>query len=177
MIQDRIRYEVLVQDALRNVIRKMLADVVKTGLPGEHHFLITFLTNAAGVEISSRLKERYPEQMTIVLQHQFWDLQVKDDYFQVKLSFNNIPEKLIIPFSAMLIFYDPTVAFEAVFDILESAEHIGQFNETVTIDGSEPQSIRASNENRQHINNIERIVDLNKPLANIVSLDAFRKNK
>lgn len=177
MTQDQIRYEVLVQDALRNVIRKVLADVATAGLPGEHHFFITFLTHAAGVEISSRLKERYPEQMTIVLQHQFWDLHVEDDYFQVKLSFSDIPEKLTIPFSAVQVFYDPTAAFEAAFDMPEAIGHKEHFNEMITTDNSAPQFIRASGENAQHADNITQIIDLGKPVADVVSLDAFRKNK
>lgn len=98
MVQDLIRYDILAQEALRGVIRKVLAEVAKAGLPGNHHFFITFLTGAPGVRISSRLKEKYPEQMTIVLQHQFWDMLVTDQLFEVGLSFGDIPEKLTVPF-------------------------------------------------------------------------------
>src|ERR1051325_3482812 len=112
MGQDLIRYDILAQDALRGVIRKVLSEVIKTGLPGEHHFFITFLTSAPGVRISSRLREKYPELMTIVIQHQYWDLAVTDTTFEVGLSFSDIPERLLVPFSAIRGFYDPAVNFE-----------------------------------------------------------------
>lgn len=117
MVQDLIRYDILAQDALRGVIRKVLMEVNKAGLPGEHHFFITFLTEAPGVRISSRLKEKYPEQMTIVMQHQYWDLVVTEQLFEVGLSFGEIAEKLVIPFSAIRGFYDPSVNFELEFDV------------------------------------------------------------
>jgi len=117
MIRSHIPYDVLVQNALRDVVRHVLTDVAKNGLPGEHHFFITFSTKMHGVGISSRLKERYPEQMTIVLQHQFWDLKIEEDYFTVTLSFGDVAEKLTIPFAAVQAFYDPAAAFEAAFDI------------------------------------------------------------
>ncbi|WP_062011083.1 SspB family protein [Aureimonas sp. AU4] len=117
MGQDLIRYDVLAQDALRGVIRKVLGEVVKTGLPGDHHFFITFLTSAPGVRLSSRLREKYPELMTIVIQHQYWDLQVTESSFEVGLSFSDIPERLLIPFSAIRGFYDPAVNFELEFDV------------------------------------------------------------
>ncbi|MFZ1107469.1 MAG: ClpXP protease specificity-enhancing factor SspB [Rhodomicrobium sp.] len=111
MPEDLIRYEALVLDALRGVVRSVLQRVLKRGIPGDHHFFITFDTRAAGVGISKRLKEQYPEEMTIVLQHQFWDLAVTEDRFEVRLSFNNIPERLVIPFGAVRIFQDPSVHF------------------------------------------------------------------
>lgn len=117
MAQDLIRYDILAQDALRGVIRKVLSEVSKAGLPGNHHFFITFLTGAPGVRISTRLKEKYPEQMTIVLQHQFWDLQVNDSGFEVGLSFGDVPERLSVPFSAIRGFYDPSVNFELEFEV------------------------------------------------------------
>ncbi|MEX6505132.1 SspB family protein [Jiella sp. M17.18] len=121
MGQDLIRYDVLAQDALRGVIRKVLSEVAKTGLPGEHHFFITFLTSAPGVRISSRLREKYPELMTIVIQHQYWDLQVNENAFEVGLSFSDIPERLLVPFSAIRGFYDPAVNFELEFDVQGAA--------------------------------------------------------
>lgn len=117
MAEDHIRYDILAQEALRGVMRKVLAEVARTGLPGNHHFFITFLTGAPGVRISSRLRERYPEQMTIVLQFQYWDLKVSETGFEVGLSFSDIPEKLEIPFSAVRGFYDPSVNFELEFDV------------------------------------------------------------
>src|SRR6516165_5968472 len=111
MAEDLIRYEALVLDALRGVVRAVLQRVLKRGIPGEHHFFITFDTKAPGVGLSKRLKDQYPHEMTIVLQHQFWDLAVTEDRFEVRLSFNNVPERLVIPFSAVRIFQDPTVHF------------------------------------------------------------------
>lgn len=122
MADDHIRYDILAQEALRGVMRKVLTEVARTGLPGNHHFFITFVTGAPGVRISSRLRERYPEQMTIVLQYQYWDLKVTDTGFEVGLSFSDIPEKLEIPFSAVRGFYDPSVNFELEFDVVQPAE-------------------------------------------------------
>ena len=121
MADDHIRYDILAQDALRGVMRKVLAEVARTGLPGNHHFFITFLTTAPGVRVSSRLRERYPEQMTIVLQFQYWDLKVTDTGFEVGLSFSDVPEKLEVPFSAVRGFYDPSVNFELEFDVKPEA--------------------------------------------------------
>jgi hypothetical protein len=117
MAEDLIRYDILAQEALRGVMRKVLMEVSRTGLPGNHHFFITFLTGAPGVRISSRLRERYPEQMTIVLQYQYWDLKVTDTGFEVGLSFSDVPEKLEVPFAAVRGFYDPSVNFELEFDV------------------------------------------------------------
>ena len=115
MAEDHIRYDILAQDALRGVLRKVLAEVAKAGLPGEHHFYITFITKAPGVRLSSRLLNQYPEEMTIVLQYQFWDLTVTDHAFEVGLSFNGVPERLLIPFSAVKAFADPSVQFKFEF--------------------------------------------------------------
>jgi hypothetical protein len=117
MADDHIRYDILAQEALRGVMRKVLTEVARTGLPGNHHFFITFVTNAPGVRISSRLRERYPEQMTIVIQYQYWDLKVTEIGFEIGLSFSDVPEKLEIPFSAVRGFYDPSVSFELEFDV------------------------------------------------------------
>ncbi|MEP0519794.1 MAG: ClpXP protease specificity-enhancing factor SspB [Hyphomicrobiales bacterium] len=111
-----IRYDVLAQDALRGMLRKLLGEVAQTGLPGEHHFFVTFSTTSPGVRISNRLKSQYPEEMTIVLQHQFWDLMVNEHAFEIGLSFNAIPERLHVPFMAIKAFYDPSVQFGLQFD-------------------------------------------------------------
>ena len=121
MSEDIIRYDILVQNALRGVIRKVLSEVERTGLPGGHHFFVTFATTAPGVRISNRLREQYPLQMTIVLQHQFWELEVGENGFGIGLSFSDVPEKLYVPFVAIRGFYDPSVNFELEFDI-EDAE-------------------------------------------------------
>src|SRR5262249_54090414 len=115
MAVDHIRYDLLTQDALRGVIRTVLTDAAVKGLPGEHHFFITFDTRIDGVRLSARLKASYPEEMTIVLQHQFWDLTVGDDEFVVGLAFNAIPERLHVPFKAVKAFLDPSVQFGLQF--------------------------------------------------------------
>ena len=115
MAEEEIRYDLLTQDALRGVVRQVLARVQRDGLPGEHHLYIAFDTGAEGVSVSKRLKEQYPEEMTIVLQYQFWDLEISDHGFEVKLSFNNIPERLVVPYRAIKAFYDPSVQFGLQF--------------------------------------------------------------
>src|SRR4030066_529916 len=97
MAEDEIRYDLLTQDALRGVVRQVWARVQREGLPGEHHLYIAFDTGAEGVSVSKRLKEQYPEEMTIVLQYQFWDLQVSNERFEVKLSFGSLTERLVVP--------------------------------------------------------------------------------
>jgi len=116
MSTDLIRYDLQVQDALRGVVRKVLADAARDGLPGEHHFYITFRTHAPGVKLSNRLLEQYPEEMTIILQYQFWDLKVNEDGFEVGLHFKNVPERLQVPFDALAGFYDPSVQFGLKFE-------------------------------------------------------------
>jgi uncharacterized protein len=124
---DHIRYDILAQAALRGVVRTVLTDSAKKGLPGEHHFKITFHTTAPGVKLSERMRERYPQEMTIVLQHQFWDLGVTEQGFEVGLSFGGIPERIGVPFDAVTAFYDPAVQFGFQFEIIEggAAEESG----------------------------------------------------
>jgi hypothetical protein len=175
MADDHIRYDILAQEALRGVMRKVLAEVARTGLPGNHHFFITFLTGAPGVRISSRLRERYPEQMTIVIQFQYWDLKVTDTGFEVGLSFSDVPEKLEIPFSAVRGFYDPSVNFELEFDVkAEPAE--------TTADPDAPAPVTLAPEKKQP--STRKQAETAKPDdgesapakgADVVSLDAFRK--
>jgi len=122
---DYMRYDVLVNDALRGVMRKILSEIGKTGLPGEHHFYISFDTRHSGVRMSTRLRQRYPEEMTVVLQHQFWDLQVTDHAFEVGLSFGGVPERLLVPWLSIKGFFDPSVRFGLQFEpIDEAAEKI-----------------------------------------------------
>ena len=129
MPQDLIRYDLLVQEALKGVVRKVLTDATVTGLPGDHHFYVSFRTNDPGVRISQRLREKYPEEMTIVLQHQFWDLAVTEHTFEVGLSFSGIPERLLVPFDALTGFFDPSVQFGLKFD-LSGAEPADNDEET-----------------------------------------------
>lgn len=114
--ESTIDYEGLAQEAMRGVVRKVLSATAKTGLPGDHHFYISFDTEAPGVTLSKRLKEKYPREMTIVLQHRFWDLAVSDDRFEVKLTFDGIPERLVVPFAAIKVFFDPSVRFGLQFE-------------------------------------------------------------
>jgi len=122
MATDHIRYDVLARDALRGVLRRVLADAAEHGLPGEHHFFITFLSTAEGVKLSPRLLAQYPEEMTVILQHQFWDLVVTDDRFEVGLSFGGIPERLVVPFTSIKSFFDPSVQFGLQFEASEATE-------------------------------------------------------
>ena len=165
MAEDLMRYDVLAQHALRNVVRLALQRVVRDGqLPGEHHFFISFDTNFPGASISDRLHQKYPDDMTIVLQHQFWNLQVREREFEVELSFDNIPERLVVPFAAIKGFFDPTVQFGLQFEpgVLEEAasdEDSDTGEEIATAeDGEGPTSGKASNDD-----------------STVVSLDAFRK--
>jgi hypothetical protein len=111
MPTDYIRYDLLVQDALRSVVRKVLTDAARTGLPGEHHFNISFKTQALGVIIPTAMRQRYPDEMAIILQHEFWDLSVTADGFEVSLNFSRKPERLTIPFDSITGFSDPSVPF------------------------------------------------------------------
>jgi uncharacterized protein len=116
MAVDHIRYDILAQEALRGVVQTVLKDAAKNGLPGEHHFYVTFDTRAEGVRLPSRLLAQFPEAMTIVLQHQFWDLVVGDTSFEVGMSFGGIPERLIVTFAAIKEFVDPSVPFGVKFE-------------------------------------------------------------
>ncbi|WP_019221499.1 SspB family protein [Bartonella senegalensis] len=181
MVQDQIRYDILVQDALRGVIRKVLSEVAKAGLPGNHHFFITFLTNAPGVKISPRLQSRYPEQMTIVLQHQFRDLNISETAFEVTLSFREISEKLVIPFHSIQVFYDPVAAFEAAFDLpsdLNSKEDENSENTPstpVVLSEKQKKENKFTNEQSSKTNNKDSSNNERKQSADVVSLDSFRK--
>jgi hypothetical protein len=116
MAVDHIRYDLLAQEALRGVLRTVLSDAAKNGLPGDHHFFITFDTCAEGVRLSQRMRAQYPKEMTVVLQHVFWDLVVSEDAFEVGLSFGGVPERLLIPFAAVKGFVDPSVQFGLQFE-------------------------------------------------------------
>ena len=111
MPTDYIRYDLLVQEALRSVVRKVLGDAARGGLPGEHHFNIAFKTQAPGVIIPPAVLQRYPDEMAIILQHEFWDLNVGQDAFEVSLNFSRRPERLTIPFDSITGFSDPSVPF------------------------------------------------------------------
>lgn len=168
MGQDHIRYDILAQDALRGVIRKVLSEVAATGrLPGDHHFFITFLTGAPGVRISQHLKAKYPEQMTIVIQHQFWDLKISDTQFEIGLSFSDTPERLVIPFNAIRGFYDPSVNFELEFEVPMAEEDEVASAEITAIPVETPARPEAT----------EQTEGEEKKPASVVSLDSFRKKQ
>jgi uncharacterized protein len=144
-----IDYEALAQDAMRGLVRTVLTKAAKVGLPGEHHFYISFDTLAPGAFISKRLREKYPDEMTIVLQHRFWDLAVTDERFEVKLTFDGIPERLVVPFNAIKVFFDPSVRFSLQFegpeptgDARGAARGLGG-NEDM-VDGPAPTQLRAT---------------------------------
>jgi hypothetical protein len=184
MSEDLIRYDILAQDALRGVIRKVLSEVNRTGLPGNHHFFITFVTSAPGVRISTRLHEKYPEQMTIVIQHQYWDLEVSETGFEVTLSFNDVSEKLVIPYSSIRGFYDPSVNFELEFEVKTEA---GTSHEPLHIVKDEedeaPTLITTKAKTAPKAKSTKLVAkkgaddgaEESKPSADVVSLDAFRK--
>jgi len=179
MADDGIRYDLLTQDALRGVVHEVLTLVQRDGLPGEHHLYIAFDTCAEGVSISKRLKEQYPEEMTIVLQYQFWDLFVSDERFEVKLSFANVPERLVIPFSAVKAFYDPSAQFGLQFGKPGAAndsarQHMASALPDVIGDQSEERpSVEAPAEEPAESDAVE--VVMSRPPAEVVQLDNFRK--
>ena len=114
-----INYDEKIGTALLGVVKSTLEDVAKDGLPGEHHFYIVFNPKISGVTLSERNRKQYGSEMTIVLQHQFFDLKVTDVGFSVRLSFNSIPETLFVPFKSILVFADPSVGFEIKFNVKE----------------------------------------------------------
>jgi len=122
MATDHIRYDVLARDALRGVLRKVLTDAASHGLPGEHHFFITFKTRAAGVSAPPELIEQYPDEMMIVLQHQYWDLAPGETFFSVTLKFGGQPKTLSIPYTAITQFRDPSVPYGLQFIVPEPDE-------------------------------------------------------
>jgi uncharacterized protein len=141
-----IDYEALAQDAMRGLVRTVLTKAAKVGLPGEHHFYISFDTLAPGAFISKRLREKYPDEMTIVLQHRFWDLAVTDERFEVKLTFDGIPERLVVPFTAIKVFFDPSVRFSLQFEGPEAAGESarGRSRNEDVADGPAPTPMRAA---------------------------------
>src|SRR5580704_2098738 len=125
MSVDHIRYDLLTQEALRSVLRRVLQDAVKNGLPGDHHFYISFGTGAPGVRMSKRLRAQYPDEITIVLQHQYRDLAVGEEAFEVGLSFSGVNEHLVVPFDAIKRFFDPSVQFGLQFETAVATDEAG----------------------------------------------------
>jgi hypothetical protein len=167
MAQDLMRYDLLAQDALRGVVRAALVRVERSGLPGEHHFYVSFYTRHPSVRISERLRQKYEKEMTIVLQHQFWNLRVHDDHFEVDLSFNDVTEKLVVAFDAIKGFFDPAAQFALQFEPAEEKsdslpdqrpEPIAVSSAAHPVDAVPPATAGPLNDDRK-----------------IVSLDSFRK--
>lgn len=183
MAETYIDYDAKVQEALRQVVRGVLEDTAKDGLEGDHHFYIAFKTQAEGVDIPAHLVSRFPDEMTIVIQHKFWGLQVLDDHFEIGLSFNQKPEHLIIPFAAIVGFVDPSVQFALQFhDETEEAitgeqpnlppeegaeediqDDVADFDQDAEADAEEEPAVEDAGE--------EKAVGGD----NIVTLDAFRR--
>ena len=171
MATDHIRYDVLARDALRGVLRRVLTDAAEHGLPGEHHFFITFLSTAEGVKLSPRLLAQYPEEMTVILQHQFWDLVVTEDRFEVGLSFGGIPERLVVPFNAIKSFFDPSVQFGLQFEPSDAAA------EAPAAEAPAARSQTAPTPSALPAPSVESAGEPAKPGegAEVVRLDRFRK--
>jgi hypothetical protein len=161
MTTDHIRYDLLTQEAMRSVIRAALQDAATRVLLGEHHFFIAFDTRAPGVKLPPRVQAQYPERMTIVLQHQYWDLQVTDEAFEVGLSFNSVRERLHVPFSAITGFEDPSVKF---------AMHFADPNETPGEAAAAPEEAAPDEATSGETPGPDE-----KPSAEIVRIDRFRK--
>jgi uncharacterized protein len=169
MAEDLMRYDQLAQNALRGVVRDALRKIQRTGLPGEHHFYIAFNTRYPGVALSPRIAERYPREMTVVLQHQFWNLIITDDRFEVELSFDNIPEKLVIPFNSVKGFLDPSVQFGLQFEVVPVEEQnsaaTGEVVEMASKAEGEPAAVPTGDGEDEPVAAEQKVV----------SLDAFRK--
>lgn len=172
MTDDLMKYDKMVENALRGVVRKALEHARDEGLPGDHHFYLTFRTTAPGVSIPDYLQDQYPEEMTIVLQHQFWDLTIEDDQFTVTLSFKNRPAELRIPYDAMTSFVDPSVKFGLQFTV----DSVGSINvptirpegDLVSIPDDVPREPAEDTAN-------EDADSGDTDGAEVVSLDTFRK--
>jgi hypothetical protein len=196
MSTDLIRYDLLVQEALKGVVRRVLTDAARDGLPGEHHFYVSFRTDHPGARLSPRLREKYPQDMTIVLQHQYDALTITDQGFEVGLSFSGIPERLRVPFDALTGFFDPSVQFGLKFETSEAvtdepaeppAEPIPLPSKKSALpalkgpDGKGPRKIGGDADGKPAPKRPAAVKDAEpaqpgpQPGAEVVSLDSFRK--
>lgn len=155
-MKKQLDYPLMVDEAMRSVVRSALREISETGLSDNHHFYISFNTRYPGVSISPQLLDRYPQEITIVIQHQFWDLEVYKHSFSVTLSFNNIPEKLVVPFDALTAFADPSVRFGL------------QFNQKLSL-----QSLETVEQEEDIL--LEEDGDGDNSENKVISLEAFRK--
>lgn len=161
MMSTKINYEDMVQQALVNVVRGLLRDAATKGLPGNHHFYITYNTDHPGVELPDYLRDQYPESITIVVQYEFWDLNIHDDHFEITLSFNNLHERLVVPFDAMTSFVDPSAKFGL------------QFTPTMDTPSHKPSQEASSSTKEPRKHKFEIPADAVE--GNVISFDAFRK--
>ncbi len=168
MAKEQLRYDRMVETALRGVVREALTEVAERGLPGNHHFYLTFRSAYPGVEIPAYLAAQYPQEMTIVLQFQYYGLEVHDHHFEVTLSFNNVHERLVIPFGAITTFADPSVNFALQFQPVvpaESAEIAAMPTRPTAVERKEKDA-----EETKHADSAEE-----PKRGEVVTLDAFRK--
>jgi hypothetical protein len=177
MADDFIRYDILIQEAMRGLVRTVLKDAGVRGLPGDHHFFISFDTNHPGVTLSTRMRAQYPQEMTVVLQHQFWDLKVTDDNFEVGLSFNGITERLVIPFAAIRRFADPSVNFDIRFAEITEGAQAASSDESVEKKDA-PAKLADTKEQKsvdEKSNAPKSDLPKGEMKGEVVSLDRFRK--
>jgi hypothetical protein len=157
MSEDLLRYDLMIEAALRDVVRETVENVARDGLPGDHHFYVTFLTKYPGVKVPDYLKKQYPDEMTIVLQYQFFGLKLEDDALHVTLSFNNVKENLVVPIDAITTFADPSVNFALQFQNGEGGDEDDGGDDTP--DGGGNKDEKTAEEKR----------------GEVISLDMFRK--
>ena len=167
--EDIIRYDRLAQEALRNVVKQVIGKIAQMGaLPGNHHFYVTFDTNAAGVKLSAAMKKKYPEEMTIVIQHQYWNLKATGNRFSISLSFNDRPEDLTIPYAAIKGFFDPSVQFGLQFET-DNSQEVQEIREVGGAQAKKSLSDKSGDESESKADSDENAS------AEIVSLDKYRK--
>ena len=168
MAQDLMNYNGLVENALRGVVRTALTQAAEDGLPGNHHFYIGFRTGADDVDIPDYLKDRYPDEMTIVVQHQFWGLDITGEWFEITLSFNKRQERLHIPFAAITSFFDPSVQFGLQFQAQTVEGDVAGDDTTAEPVSALPVAAEDQTDNEPPTAENDQGVD------NVVTLDQFR---
>lgn len=177
MATDLMRYDLMAQEALRGVIREALIRAAgPKGLPGAHHFYISFKTEGAGVDIDESLRERYPEEMTIVLEHQFWDLHPEEDYFEVTLKFGGVPKYMKVPYSAVNRFHDPSVGFHLQFEpLMRDGAEAAEEQPATEPAKLKPVAKKKPKTKKAEASTPAETADADGDGAEVVSLDSFRK--
>ncbi|MCW9034745.1 MAG: ClpXP protease specificity-enhancing factor SspB [Rhodospirillales bacterium] len=169
MDQDPFRYDKWIENALRSVVKQALEQVRDEGLWGNHHFYITFQTTFPGVEMPEKLKAQYPEEITIVLQYEFWDMEVNEDEFKVTLSFDNVRSPLVIPYPAITAFADPAVKFGLQLKMDGTGEDDEFFSEDMSFEEAVPVATVEAQETQEETPAPE------EKMGEVIALDAFRK--